>query len=516
MYKWFYLVLLFCTIQNGFGQTITFNKSIDVNQNAEGAESLFVVDDSTYLLYGGYLDVSLWWQGMFVIKTNAWGDTLWTRHHLDTLNYFFSGLHGTCIASSDGDYVHGSSLRALGAENGDYLIGKFNGEGAILWQTMVGTPELDQGLRAIETADGGYTILGASGSGDNKDAYVVKVNSEGEILWEQFYGGDLFDATTSALKTEDNGLLIAMSSDSYGINGGRAIVFIKTNSLGEIEWEEVLYPEISGGGADIAIDSLGGYLLSGTFNTPPIVGNYQYPRHLTRLDSNFEEIWQRVYSEAYFKYIAGYRVLSDNRIIVYGWYDSPDIFNATHSWMELLNLEDGGVIWSKEGYYFSSNSLNTIKDVKPTPDGGFIATGDCTNPEAEVNENVNTWLLKVDCQGNWEQPLDSTCLPQVPLPIVNDTTITDTVGLFYTNPQAYSLYLFPNPAQEILTVQVNGWSWESGFSIAVHDVWGRLVEETPLLKSPHQVEVSDWAAGVYILSLYKNSVLLDREKIIKP
>ena len=90
----------------------------------------------------------------------------------------------------------------------------------------------------------------------------------GNFLWEQNYGGDLRDGLSFINATADNGLLFGLSSDSYGINGGRAGVIIKTDSLGEIEWQEVVYPEINAGPAYIHPLADGSYIFRGQKGAP--------------------------------------------------------------------------------------------------------------------------------------------------------------------------------------------------------------------------------------------------------
>ena len=77
---------------------------------------------------------------------------------------------------------------------------KINRVGEIEWQKAYGGSGSDQLSWIIQTSDGGYILVGESGSGisGNKtsvnfgfyDFWVLKLNTVGDILWQKSYGGD--------------------------------------------------------------------------------------------------------------------------------------------------------------------------------------------------------------------------------------------------------------------------------------------------------------------------------------
>jgi hypothetical protein len=48
----------------------------------------------------------------------------------------------------------------------------------------------DRGINLLQTADGGYAIVGYTSSGDavEEDVFLVRLNPQGEFLWSQIYG----------------------------------------------------------------------------------------------------------------------------------------------------------------------------------------------------------------------------------------------------------------------------------------------------------------------------------------
>ena len=345
----------------------------------------------------------------------------------------------------------------------------------------------------------GYILLGGRNFSEEKDAVIVKVDNNGDFLWEQTYGGDLQDGSSSAVATNENGLIFAMTSDSYGINGGKAIVIIETDSLGFIQKQDILYPEINGGASYIDYDSLGGLIMTGLHRYPEEPSNYQYPVFTARVDSNYQEVWKKVFSAPYFIGINNIRSISGGRALVYGT-RGEQYGNNYFGWIELFNIEDGSVIWSRDDYHFSPESLNEIFDVKPTPDGGFIVGGRCIRTDIS-GQGSNMWLMKLDSLGNWEQP--------------SDTMVQDTIiDALSTIEHSISLKLFPNPATDIVHIQIDEWNQDANWSMLIHDLQGRVVKQAILHAPQHHFSVNDCLAGVYFVSVFKDGVLRGVERLV--
>ena len=136
-------------------QITTFNKCIDINGYGQSISSINLLPDGNYIIYSGALSQSFI-QGLGIVLINSNGNLVDSKYYLDSTKIFYAGLYGSCVATSDGNFVHGSHTKIISEENSDFLIGKFNAMGDTLWQTILGTEESDRGFRAIEAQDGGY------------------------------------------------------------------------------------------------------------------------------------------------------------------------------------------------------------------------------------------------------------------------------------------------------------------------------------------------------------------------
>lgn len=115
----------------------------------------------------------------YLVRTDAAGDTLWTR----TVGAPYGGVVFTSQQASDGNFVAVGGKRTSEPGNTELLLVKLDDEGRILWSTTSGGPGYDEGFDVKETADGGFILAGLTtsfGDSQDNDIYVVKTNPLGE------------------------------------------------------------------------------------------------------------------------------------------------------------------------------------------------------------------------------------------------------------------------------------------------------------------------------------------------
>ena len=195
---------------------IGWEAGYSVQQTADGG---YVIAGGTNS-YGVYGDVRL-------IKTDPNGDTIWTRIFGDSATeYCYSGQQ-----TVDGGYVMaGARIRA--GTTDVYLV-KTDASGNSMWKKTFGGPAEDWGRSVRQTADGGYIVAGRTesyGAGQS-DVYLVKTNSSGDTTWTRTFGGPNYDAGQSVLQTADGGYVIIGGTSSYGAGAGD-VYLIKTDASG--------------------------------------------------------------------------------------------------------------------------------------------------------------------------------------------------------------------------------------------------------------------------------------------
>jgi hypothetical protein len=188
------------------------------------ADSGFIIAGSTFSFGAGGEDV-------YLIKTDANGETLWTTTYGDTsedVGYSVSQTigGGYAIVGYRRFYIEGD-------EDVDFI--KTDADGAALWTSTYGGAGYDEGWSVQQTSDTGYIITGITSSfgAGGCDVYLIKTDVDGDTLWTRTYGGAAYDRAYSARQTAEGGYIMAGTTTSFGA-GGYDVYLIKTDSLGNV------------------------------------------------------------------------------------------------------------------------------------------------------------------------------------------------------------------------------------------------------------------------------------------
>lgn len=294
-----------------------------------------------------------------------------------------------------GFILAGSSLSSKGGSksedskgNYDYWIWKMNENGGLEWQKSYGGLKDDYLQSVSLTNDGGFILAGTSNSsigGDKRDSdkgetdfWIIKLDAKGNETWQRTIGGSGQEKLHSIRPTKDGGYIIGGTSNSKKTpkdkkgkedelgkkedsRGNLDYWIIKTNSLGDIEWQKTF------GG--IYIDELqsveqtkdGGYIIGGYSNS-----------------------------------------ITSGEKIENGYGDNDFWIIKTNS--------KGEIIWQKT---IGGNKDDSLYSLVQTEDGGFVLGGssnsDATNSKNKANgKGTDFWIVKLDEIGTiiWQETYD--------------------------------------------------------------------------------------------------------------
>jgi hypothetical protein len=249
---------------------------------------------------GGYIIAGSVDKGGFLIKTDASGRIQWngTYGEPDKNNSFSS-----VIQTSDGGYATAGTTNFNDTKN--FWLVKTDANGNVMWNQAYGAgPGIDgassdnSAESIVQTADGGYVLAGNTftyGAGAS-DAWLVKTDSSGNTVWNQTYGGaglvtlhsgagdavvgsngTGYDFAYSLIQTSDGGL--AFAGKTLMPNNYALAWLVKTNSSGNVEWNQT-YPNRQMGGGGWSTNCLietsdGGFALAGSWDFTSSA-NYYY------------------------------------------------------------------------------------------------------------------------------------------------------------------------------------------------------------------------------------------------
>jgi hypothetical protein len=402
-----------------------------VRQTADGG---YIIAGITYSYGAGDMDV-------YLIKTDVYGDTLWTR----TFGNEYSDQGNAVRQTTDGGYIiTGSTYPEPGYSEDVWLI-KTDADGDALWTRCYGTMSYEGGQSVEQTTDSGYVIAGYQDS-NGRDIYLVKTNAAGDLLWERAYGTAEYDWGFSAVQTTDGVAAVAGRIDPVGSRPYQ-ICLVKTDADGDTLWTRMYGPSEA---HSVQQTADGGYIVvAGAFHDGRLDDAC-----LVRTDVNGDTLWTR--SLGGFDGYSGQQT-ADGGCIVAG---------AGNGGASLIKTDaNGETLWTRS--YGGSCGYS----VQQTADSGYILAGEGYG---------DVYLIKTDSLGNF---LVGAAEPRAPT--------TRAPGL--------SLVCEPNPFRFSTVLHwTTGSPDHSTALLSIYDASGCLVLTRPVRSSSLILRSSSLPAGVYL------------------
>jgi len=169
---------------------------------------------------------------VWLFKTDRDGEMLWEKTFVGGYNDGSS-----CVQLTDDGYIITGITASSKLLIYDILLIKTDGEGELLWRKTFGGLYSDWAYEVQQTNDGGYIIIGDTGTFFGEDALLIKTNSDGEKVWSKTYGDRIdVEITVSGQQTMDGGFILT-GHKSNGL--GRDVLLIKTDSNGDVPRSKV-------------------------------------------------------------------------------------------------------------------------------------------------------------------------------------------------------------------------------------------------------------------------------------
>jgi hypothetical protein len=284
--------------------------------NSDYGYSVAPTADSGYIITGYTWSYGAGERDVWLIKTNADGDTMWTR----TFGGDSSDSGLSVAQTADGGYVITGYTWSYGAGRSDAWLIKTDTTGDTMWTRTFGGSSYDHGRSVAQTADGGYIITGftyAHGPVDC-DVWLIKTDAGGDTMWTRTFGGSGSDFGSSVAQTTDGGYIIAGETGHYS-GYDWDVVLIKTDAGGDTTWTRTFGGDSSDGGYSVAQTADGGYIVTGYTES---YGAGKNDVWLIKTDASGNKTWDRTFGGS--EWDQGYSVAqtADNGYIVTGRTDS--------------------------------------------------------------------------------------------------------------------------------------------------------------------------------------------------
>lgn len=283
-----------------------------------------------------------------------------------------------------------------------------------IWQKCYGGSNDDYiSTLPLQTTDGGF-LLGlvttsndgnVSGNHGGGDISVIKTNAVGNVQWQKCYGGTGNDGINDLVSTTDGGYIIAGNTSSNdgdvsGYHGANDAWIVKINALGTIVWKKCFggseFDEIE----EIIPTSDGGYIAVATtssIDNGDVVGNTGGGSWLFKINDLGAIQWQHVYN-----YSINSVIQTPDGGYIYDGIAVDSSFPGFHGGSDILltKVNQGGNIqWQK---CYGGSGIEESPQIIASNDGGYFLTSYTNSNDGDVYGNhglSDAWLVKLDAYG---------------------------------------------------------------------------------------------------------------------
>jgi len=352
----------------------SFEYGWHVQQTSDGG---YIITGETESYGAGNGDV-------FLIKTDAFGDTLWTKTYGGTLNDWGSSVAQT----TDRGYIIAGWTLSYGAGVRDVYFIKTNAFGDTLWTKTYGGQSDDYGESVQQTKDGGYIIAGVTNSyGNGTQVYLIKTNAGGDTIWTRNYGGLGSDYGYFVQQTQDGGYIVAGQTNSFG-NGSQGYL-IKTDIYGDTLWTKTYGGSGEEGFWSVQQTADRGYIVAGVTTS---YGAGTYDIYLIKTNAFGDTLWMKTYGGTRTDWGLSVVQTLDGGYIVAGY---TACFGAGNNDAYLVKTNaSGDTLWTRTYGGTDNDWCNTIQQ---TQDGGYIIEGYTFSFGGGLTD---IYLIKTDANGN--------------------------------------------------------------------------------------------------------------------
>jgi len=456
------------TFQRTYGGPAT-DEGCCVQQTTDGG---YVIAGGTHSYGAGSCDV-------YLVKTDARGDVVWTRTYGDAASDEGFSVQQTV----DGGYIIAGYTQSGGVGLEDFYLIRTNANGDTLWtRTFGGVYDQDVADQVQQTADSGFIVVGCSfldGPGDNV-VRVVKTDADGNTQWNRTYGEGL-EHGYSVRQTTDGGYIVVGQTQSFVSPDARPDVWlVRLDAAGDTLWTRTFGDTAWDQGNWVEQTADGGYVITGRtnyFGGAGITGDV----YLVRTDPDGNMLWSSAYGGDSSDMGNSVQQVHEGVYAIAGVTSS---FGAGGPDFYLIQTDaDGDTLWTRT---FGDVSYEWASMFRRTADGGYIIVG---TTESFGAGGRDVWLVKTDSLGNvgveepQASPMRTRGLTLVcePNPCRGATQVSFKPQAASFKPQAASF---------------------KPLTLRVYDASGCLVHSTLGIRNPpFQLDLGSMPAGAYFVRL---------------
>ncbi|KYK34533.1 MAG: hypothetical protein AYK22_05240 [Thermoplasmatales archaeon SG8-52-3] len=410
-------------------------------QNYEEGRSVQQTVDGGYIITGRTSSFGAGGYDVWLIKTDFSGLKEWDKTfggEKDDVGY-------SVQQTTDGGYIITGFTYSFGAGGYDVWLIKTDCNGSMEWNETFGGTNFEEGYSVQQTVDGGYIITGRTSSyGEGgHDVWLIKTDSVGNEEWNKTFGGPLYDYGYSVQQTTDGGYIIT----GFIGSGHFDVWLIKTDRYGFIEWNKIFGGIAADGGYFVQQTADEGYIIIATTASYGTGGSDIW---MIKTDPKGDKEWDETFGSTDGYYGFCVQLTADGGYIISGYIYTYS--NQNYDALLIKTDSEGNKEWDET---FGGTDIEIAYSVQLTADGGYISTGRTDSYGSGGND---VWLIKIETDNN--PPYE----PSEPIPENNsidvniDTNISWTGGDPDNDTIKYDVYFgTTNPPPKIISNQTENY-----------------------------------------------------------
>lgn len=298
------------------------------------------------------------------------------------------------IETANGGYLIVGHSESFGEDNDfDVYLIRTDVQGEEIWSNIYDEGFIEHAYDVVATEDGGFLIIGDFKESGNQsssvDAYLLKVDANGVQQWSRTYGQADADEYALSITASPNGDYLFTGYVEYE-NGNKDVYVVKVDNNGEEIWTKTI-----GGDqreeANAVVTFEDGYIIAGKADND---ATNLIDAYIIRIDEDGEVIWEQNYGGFEMDEAKDVIISSQNEIVFTGLTN-----NNSNIYFVRLGADGSEIMNETFGGVFGDVGTSLVE----TQDGNFVITG-YTETSAS---NVDVYLLKTTPDGNrlWEQSI---------------------------------------------------------------------------------------------------------------
>ncbi len=444
------------------------------------AASMIQTTDGGYAITGWTSSYGAGSWDVYMVKLDSYFNIEWTK----TIGGNNIDVGNSITQTSDGGYVIVGYTGSYGAGNYDVYLIKLDSIGNVKWTRTVGGTGYDYGNSVVQAKDGGLVISGYTGSfgAGSYDVYVVKLDSVGNLKWTKTIGGTGDDEGNSITLTKDGGYAITGGTQSFGA-GKEDVYVVKLDSLGNLKWTKTIGGTGDDAGNAIIQTNDNGYAITGQSDSYVGGGLDEY---IVKLDSTSNLKYAKAIGNGYEEGNSIVQTLSGS-IVSVGYTSEYTYSTGSSNAAYIVELDTSGNLASTEAiaveYYTQGNSIVQTKDKGFAIAGTSIFGSDILMFKLDVGFNIcvptgvgGSIVSGGSVSSGGIVGTGGTITSKDSGRVSSggtDSSLCSVLGINNIRPPENDVRIYPNPSNGVFSIQLKGNSEK--LKIEVYNVLGEQV-----------------------------------------